>query len=79
MRYDLSKLTEITQSGWTMDFYLDNDLAAEWNNGSNLVCDGWRDDQKLYNALTELVSTWQRTETEDGGVITYTKPEATTP
>ena len=73
--YDLSTLTEVGQSGWTMDYYLSLEEMNTLGHDSVLVCDGWPSDQALYDALTALVATWQRTETEDGGVITYTKGE----
>lgn len=64
---DLSFITEVVQSGWTDDIYLDDDLAAIINNGDVLV---WRG-LPLHEALLALVEGWEREETEDGGVVTY--------
>ena len=74
--YDLSKLTEITQSGWTGDFYLPKDVMQANGIYNPLVCEDYDSDVALYAMLTELVSGWTRDESEDGGVIIYTKPKA---
>ena len=65
--FDLSRITEVTQSGWTGDIYLDYDEAVKINGGDVLV---WRG-LPLHEALLTLVEGWERVETEDGGVVTY--------
>lgn len=67
----LSDITEVVQSGWTGDIYLDKDTADRFNNG----CPVTFRHENLHYALGKMVEGWTRVETENGGVVTFTRGE----
>lgn len=63
---DLDALTEIVWSGWTGDYFPKEQEA----NGVYVVINGDSTDEALYNAIAEMVETWEAVEdAEIGGVI----------
>jgi len=65
----IDDITGLVQSGWTMEFFLSVEEAAELNNGTIVVFPH----QDLHEQLTDLVSNWKRKVMAKGSVIIYTK------
>jgi len=68
--YDLSTITGVAQSGWNGDIYLDSKDALALGIGAPVTMRG----EALHAELTNLIASWDCEETEDGGVLVYTKP-----
>lgn len=68
--YDLSHITEVVKSGWTGDIYVSNDDMLSIPFDSNVTFAG----EDLYTKIMALIADWDCEETEDGGVLVYTKP-----
>lgn len=67
---DLDALTEIVWSGWACDFFPD----AKEANGVYAVIDGDSADQELYNAIREMVESWEVIEDDEIGGVIYRRP-----
>lgn len=67
---DLDALTEIAWSGWTGDYF---PLEHEAN-GVYAVINGDSADEALYNAIREMVATWEAIEDDSIGGVIYRKP-----
>ncbi len=66
---DIDKLQEVSRSGWTGDFYLD-DKDLKYGIGVVFY------DEPEYDELEALVKDWPYREELDGGVLVYVRPEA---
>ena len=69
--FDFSEINRIDFSDWTGDYFImDGDIQGQWH-----VSEDWPPDDELYQAITELVKSWDMVEATEQNMVVYTRPK----